>query len=94
MASKAYYGCEFCNYNSDSLSHSEFVDFLAKNISFKPKSWNLVKFTHDAKSENVDDGINNKFNVIFNHIIDEDEFNEFIEPFKDLELTSVYGLQL
>ena len=91
MTSKAYYGCGFINYNStDGVTHEEFVEMLVKTISFKPKLWNMVKFTIATNS----DEYTFKFSVIFNNIADNDEYNEFAEAFKHLQTTSLYGLKL
>lgn len=91
MASRAYYGCEFINYNSsDDVTHGDFVEMLAKTISYKPKLWNLVKFTLAQPS----DGYEHKFHVIFNQIIDDTEFQEFADSFKHLQTTSTHGLEL
>ena len=72
MTSSAFYGCEFVNHNStDDITHEDFVEMLAKTISFKPKLWNMVKFT----TASVDDKyMHRRFSVIFNNIADNDEY--------------------
>lgn len=92
MASSAFYGCEFINYNStDDITHEDFVEMLVKTISFRPKLWNMVKFT----TASVDDKyMHRRFSVIFNNIADNDEYKEFAEAFKHLQTTSLYGLEL
>ena len=92
MTSKAYYGCEFTNYNStESVTHGEFVDMLVKTISFRPKLWNMVKFTTASVGDKYMD---RRFSVIFNNIADNDEYKEFVEAFKHLTLTEIHGLEL
>ena len=91
MTSSAFYGCEFVNHNStDDITHEDFVEMLAKTISFKPKLWNMVKFTIATNS----DEYTFKFSVIFNNIADNDEYDEFAEAFKHLKMTEIYGLEL
>ena len=91
MTSSAFYGCEFVNHNStDDITHEDFVEMLVKTISFRPKLWNMVKFT----IANESDGYEHHFSVIFNDVADDEEFNEFAEAFKHLQTTSLYGLKL
>ena len=92
MTSSAFYGCEFINHNStDDITHEDFVEMLVKTISFKPKLWNMVKFT----TASVDDKyMHRRFSVIFNNIADNDEYKEFVEAFKHLTLTEIHGLEL
>lgn len=90
MAAKAYYGVEALSYSDNGFN--EFQNLLAIKIMHSPKRWNSVKYVyndldHDGSSEK-------RFVIIFNAIISQDELDEFLEPFGNMELTGLYGIEL
>ena len=90
MASKAYYGVEALSYSGNDFN--EFQNLLAVKIMHSPKRWNLVKYAYNDLDH---DGISEKrFIIIFNAIVSQEELDDFLEPFGDMEYTSLHGIEL
>lgn len=90
MAAKAYYGVEALSYSNNDFNG--FQNLLAVKIMHSPKRWNLVKYVYNDLEYNGSS--EKRFVIIFNTIISQDELNEFLEPFGDMELTKLYGIEL
>ena len=92
MATKAFYGVEAQSYADHDLE--DFHQLLAVKIMYSPKRWGLVKYVYRDLEETERTDHCKRFVIVFNSIISQDELDEFLEPFGEMELTSFYGLEL
>ena len=92
MATKAFYGVEALSYSDSDLE--DFHQLLAIKIMHSPKRWNLVKYVYRDLEDTERTDHNKRFVIVFNSIVSQDELDEFLEPFGQMELTSFYGLEL
>lgn len=92
MATKAFYGVEARSCTDHDLE--DFHQLLAVKIMHSPKRWNLVKYVYRDLEETERTEHSKRFVIVFNTIVSQEELDEFLEPFGQMELTSFYGLEL